>query len=302
MDFRALRVFVTLARTSSFTATADKLHMTQPTVSKLVRQLEERLGHSLFQRSTRRVHLTSAGLIALEHAEAILAQIRRMERQLQDMNEVTTGELRLGVVPLGPRFFVSLISTFKQRYPGVELKLVEDGSRVIEAKLIDGELEIGAMVAPIDKQRFDSCMVIHDRLALVAPARSRWSRVPEVRMRDLEDETLILFTNAFVLNQRIMDACHQAGFKPHIAGRSTQTSLILEMVRMGVGVVLLPRTEIQQLDRSEFAVCALVDPVLEWSIEFGWLKDACLSPAAKKWIETIDNVCITPEGGIPPED
>ena len=113
MDFRALRVFVTLARTGSFTVTADKLHMTQSTVSKLLRQFEDKLGHALFQRSTRRVHLTNAGQIALAHAETIMGQVRRLEHELEDLSEVTTGELRLGIVPLVPRFFAGLISKIR---------------------------------------------------------------------------------------------------------------------------------------------------------------------------------------------
>jgi len=295
MELRALRAFVTLAQTGSFTVTADKLHVTQPTVSKLLRQLEEKFGHPLFVRSTRKVSLTSAGRLLLVHAEAILAEMQQMEREISDLNEVTQGELHIGILPLGPRYFVALISQFKQRYPGVDIRLFEEGTHAIEEKLINGELEVGAMVVPIDRTRFDSCPALDDQLMLLAPARSRWARYPEVPMRDLEDESLILFTSSYVANDRIMAACAQAGFKPHVAGRSGQIGLIVEMVRAGVGVAFLPGSELTHLDRYEFAVCKLVEPEIEWRVAFGWLKYAALSPAARKWIETVGS-CGAPEG------
>jgi len=155
---------------------------------------------------------------------------------------------------------------------------------------VSGEIEVGAIVAPVDRIRFDSFPLICEPLSLLAPARSRWSRFPTVRITDLEGESLILFSSSFVLNDRILSACAEAGFTPEVAGRSAQLGFILEMVRSGVGVALLPKSEITTLNPKEFAVCILSDVVINFEIELAWAKSARLSPAARKWIDMLKEV------------
>lgn len=285
MELRALRAFVEVARTGSFTQAADNLSVTQPTVSKLVGQLEGELGVPLLQRNSRQAVPTDGGRLVLGYAEAMLAGAANIELALAELGGLRRGELRIGLPPLGQRLFVPLIGAFKRRYPGVELKPFEDGSRAIEQALVDGQLELGGLLDPVDESRFEHRMLIDDRLAVLAPARSRWARRREVRLAELAEEPFIMFPAAYALNERITEACRQCGFTPEVAGRSGQIGFILELVRCGVGVSLLPSSELGQLDLKDFAVSALIEPVIPWRIDMAWLKGGYLSAAARAWLE-----------------
>lgn len=285
MDFRALQAFVAVVRAGGFTAAADSLRTTQPTVSKLIRQLEDEMGQQLLQRNSRQSRLTDAGQIVFLHAEALLLSAANIHAELADLKEARRGELRIGVPPLGPHLFVPLIRAYKLRHSEIELKFFEDGSRAIEAELIEGKLELGGLLAPLDESRFDHVMLIDDRLALLAPARSRWMRFETVRLSELAQEPLIMFLEPYMLNERIEAACRQCGFTPKIAGRSGQISFIHELVRSGVGVALLPKSELHSLGPGEFAVSSLVDPEIPWRIDLAWLRGAYLSQAARRWLD-----------------
>ncbi len=124
-------------------------------------------------------------------------------------------------------------------------------------------------------------MLIDDRLALLAPARSRWAGRSAVRLAELADESLILFLSSYMLNERILDACRQLGFTPAIAGRSGQIGFILELVRSGVGIALLPSSELRDLVPQAFAVAALIEPEIPWRIDL-----AC-SRRCSCWIERL---------------
>ena len=287
MELRALEALVQVLRCGGFTAAADRMETTQPTVSKLVAQLERELGQPLLRRDTRPPVATDAGRLVLTHAEPMLLAAANIRAGLSDLSLAHGGELRIGIPPLGPQLFVPLMHAFKLRHPGIELKLFEDGSKAIEAAMLAGELELGGLLAPLDERRFEHIMLIDDRLALLAPARSRWSRRPVVRLAELAEESLILFLAPYMLNERIEEACRQCGFVPDIAGRSGQIGFIQELVRSGVGVALLPRSELRHLGAEDFSISALVEPQIPWRIDVAWLRGAYLSHAARAWLEVV---------------
>lgn len=289
MDLRELSAFVEVIRCGGFTPAADRLRTTQPTVSKLVRRLERDLGHTLVLRSGRHVAATEAGRIVLAQAEAMLMRAENIEVELAELSQARRGELRIGVPPLGPQLFVPLIHAFRLRHPEIELKMFEDGSRAIEAALLDGALELGGLLWPLDESRYEHLMLIDDRLALLAPARSRWGRHPSVALRDLAGESLILFLAPYMLNERIEEACRRCGFAPRIVGRSGQIGFIRELVRRGVGVALLPASELEGLG-PEFAVSAVVEPEIPWRIDLAWLRGRHLSAAARRWLDVTREI------------
>ncbi|WP_019574065.1 LysR substrate-binding domain-containing protein [Curvibacter lanceolatus] len=289
MELRALRAFVEVARSGSFTLAAEHLAVTQPTISKLIARLEDELGQPLFQRHRRQAELTDGGRVVLSYAENMLANAANIRRALDELAGLQKGDLRIGIPPLGPRLFVPLLGDFKLRHPDIELKLFEDGSHAIVTALIDGQLELGGLLAPVDEARFEYRGLVDDRLALLAPASSCWAKRDEVRLGELAEEPFILFPPAYAINERIEQACQQCGFAPEVVGRSGQIGLILEMVRYGVGICLLPSSQLGPLDLSEFSVSTLTDPVIPWRIELAWLRGSYLSAAAKAWLAMLDS-------------
>ena len=130
MDLRALRYFVEVVRTNSFTRAAENAHVTQPTISKMVRQLEDELGGPLLLREGRGVQLTDAGQVVYERGLQVLAQAQLLKQEVAEVDGIARGELSVGIMPTAGHYMAPVIALFQQRYPGVTLNVQESGARM----------------------------------------------------------------------------------------------------------------------------------------------------------------------------
>ncbi|NHQ88003.1 LysR family transcriptional regulator [Iodobacter sp. HSC-16F04] len=287
VDIKALRYFIEVVNLQSFTAAAEALNVTQPTISKMVKNLEEELGTPLLLREYRRFHLTDAGRVVLNRGLDVLAAEARLQAELADLNTMAVGELTLGVPPLAGMLFIPLIANFKRLHPQIELSLREEGGKAIEAALDTGELEIGGLLLPVDENRFETLPLSDDRLVLVAAATSKWQGRSEVRLTELSTEHFVLYSASYSLNDRVQAACQTQGFSPQIAGRSGQWEFMVALVESGLGVALLPESVARRIPAGRCVIAALSEPEIPWRIALGWRKDVYLSRAARAWIEAL---------------
>jgi len=283
MELHQLEVFVEVVRQKGFSAAAERLHSTQPTVSRIIQQLEEDLGHPLFVRDKRQASLTAAGKIVHRRALALLADASRLRSELADLSHLRLGELTLGIPPLGNLLFLPLVKAFKQRYPGIQIRLLDGGSLTLEDALNRGRAELATLLKPVNADQFDSVPIIRDQLVVVVPGTSVWARRSFLRLAELKSEPLILFPPGYALNDRIIAACQTAGFHPNIAGYNGQSQFILAMVQNGLGLALLPRSVVAGAPR--LTAIPLRDPVIPWEMELAWPRHTTLSFAAQALIE-----------------
>ncbi|AAQ58825.1 LysR family transcriptional regulator [Chromobacterium violaceum] len=285
MDIRALRYFVELVKCQSFTRAADALFVTQPTISKMVKQLEEELDMPLILREGRSFRLTDAGRVTYERGLDVLSAMNQLKHELADLASLSHGELVVGLPPMvGVAFFAPVVSRYRRRYPQIELKMVEDGALAIENRIKSGELEIGVAVLPVDSQLFEHYSVVRDPLCLVAPAGSRWRDKSLVQLADIADQPLVLYPDDFTLSRRVGDAFRELGKTPNIVGRSAHWDFIVELVAANLGVTLLPRSIVERLDRQLFDVVPLYDHKLYWHLALIWQRGGYLSHAARAWL------------------
>jgi DNA-binding transcriptional LysR family regulator len=286
MDIRALRYFTEVVREQSFTRAAEKLFVTQPTISKMMKQLEEELGMPLFIREGRGFRLTDAGSVAFQRGQDVLAAMTRMKTELSDLVSLERGELVVGLPPMsGGAFFAPVVTAFRERYPNVELKVVEDGALAIENSVRTGQLEIGAAVLPVDQTIFDGFGFAHDPLCLVASAGSRWHGRESVKLLEIADEPIVFYPEDFTLSKRILNGYSRIGKTIRIAGRSAHWDFIVAMVNAQLGIALLPQTVASRLTGLPFDVILLDEEQIEWSLGLIWKKDVYLSHAARAWIQ-----------------
>lgn len=142
MDIRALRYFVELVNQQSFTKASERLFVTQPTISKMIRNLEQELEQPLLHREGRRFWLTEAGEIVYQRAQQILTQMQQLDAELTDLNQLHRGHLRLGIPPMVGHVYARLFRQYRQTYPNVELTVVEYGGRKIEQAILDGDIDV----------------------------------------------------------------------------------------------------------------------------------------------------------------
>ncbi|SAL63171.1 LysR family transcriptional regulator [Caballeronia humi] len=285
MELRALRYFVEVVKQKSFTVAAEQMFVTQPTISKMVKALEDEIGSPLLLREGRQMVLTDAGQIVYQRGLDVLAAHARLEAELNDLGTFGRGTLTIGIPPMGGTLFTPAIAAFKQRYPRVELKLFERGSKAIEAALLDGEMELGGVLQPVDMALFDVLPVSRQILWLVAQKGSRWDQEAEIALADLAAEPFVFYGESLALNDVVLNACREAGFAPTIVGRSGHWDFMAALVQAGVGIALLPAPYCRRLDPDAFTCRPVVDPEIHWDMAVGWRRNGYLSHAARAWLD-----------------
>jgi DNA-binding transcriptional LysR family regulator len=288
MEFKQLRSFVEVVREGGFTQAAKTLFISQSAVSKQVAQLEESLGVILLHRQGSQVAMTAAGNVVLQRAEEMLMLRNGLLRELDDLSNLARGELRLGLPMLGSdTLFAKVFAEYRHRYPNVTIQLVEGGSRAVEQAVMSGELELGASLTP-DDPAFSFQPFCDEPLEALLPAEHPLAHLKEIELAQLAETPFLLYQRSFVLNDRLLQACQQAGFTPKEGGRSGQADFLAALVAAGQGVVLLPQVVARALVRPGVVNVTLKAPGnLRWDIAFIWREGAYLSKAAQAWLELV---------------
>ena len=284
MDIRALRYFVELVREKSFTRASEKLFVTQPTISKMIRSMEEELGQPLLNREGHSFTLTDSGQVLFARGQLILAQMQQLEAELADLQSLQHGRLALGIPPMVGHVYADLIRAYRSRYPKVELSIVEYGGRRIEQAVLEGELDLAITMLPTREEGVLSALELDCYpIQVVLPDLPRWRGGSEIRLADLQEEPFLLYTQAFTLSERLEQACQQAGFVPQVAARSSQWDFLTAMVRSGMGVAFLPEPICRRLTPDGLVLRPLV-PELSWRLGVIWPAKRYLSRTAEAWL------------------
>ncbi|MEN3110045.1 LysR family transcriptional regulator [Uliginosibacterium paludis] len=285
MELKVLKAFTEVVRLGGFTRAAEALCLTQPAVSKMVRALEDELGTPLLLREGRSIRLTDAGRVVHEQGLAVLAATERLHGELEAVGQLVRGQLRMGLPPMvGGAFFAPVVGAFRERHPGVELILTEDGARDLERGVANGEQELAVTVLPCAIENLATLEFSSEDLCLLAPAGSVWGTRESIAIGELRDEALILFNTGFALADRIAAACREAGFAPRVAARSGQWDFIAELVSARLGLALLPRRLCERLDPARFVWTPLLRPRIPWRLAIIWRREAYLSHAARAFL------------------
>jgi DNA-binding transcriptional LysR family regulator len=284
MELRTLRAFVEVVRQGGFSQAAKAVFASQPTISKAVRQLEDELGVPLLDRIGHRSELTAAGHIVYRRALAMLAARDELIAELDDLRGLKRGTLRLGLPPLGSStLFAPLFAIYRSRYPGIEIRLVEHGSRRLEEMLLAGEVDLAASLLPVSEE-FESQEIRAEPLLVLLLAEHPHAARARVDLASLSESPFILFEEGFALNQVILDACARRGFQPTVTARSGQVDFVVELVAAGLGIAFLPRMMAEQRHHPAVRHVLLDEPGTEWRIALIWRRGGYLSHAAKAWI------------------
>lgn len=285
MELRTLKAFVEVVRQGGFSEAAKVVFTTQSAVSKAVRQLEDELGLPLLNRIGHRATLTDAGEVVYRRAIAILAGRDDLLAELSELRGLTRGTLRLGLPPIGnDALFAPVFAVFRSRYPGIEIRLVEQGAKRLEEMVLADEVDLGASLLPMPDV-FEWQTVRCEPMHVLLPSAHPLAGQQTVPLAALKDNPFLLFETGFALNGIILDACRAAGFAPDIAARSSQINFIVELVAAGLGVGFLPRLIAEQRQRSGIAHALVVEPGMEWNMAWIWRRGGYLSHAGRAWLD-----------------
>ena len=245
MELRHQRYFVTAAEELNFSRAAARLRVSQPPLSRQIRNLEDEIGAPLFDRGKRKLQLTPAGDLFLREAKEILAQSERAVRLTRAVGKGKSGELTIGFLsPLGGIFLPPALRTLLQRYPLVDVSVVEMAPRKQLDALLAHRIDLG--IVPAMEARFEKELAVEPvaKVALLAalPPGHRLTALRKVSLRELANEPLVVFkrSSAPALHDWIRDLCRAKGFEPKIGRQCDQAQAILDTVASGIGASIVP--------------------------------------------------------------
>ncbi|SDJ84669.1 cidABC operon transcriptional activator CidR [Sediminibacillus albus] len=296
MDIRHLKYFIEVAHFKSFTRAADHLFITQPTISKMIKNLESELGVELFDRSRKKLILTDAGRVILEQAQTIDKAFDNLQTELDDLLGLQKGHIRIGLPPImDAERVIRILGEFHQLYPHITFQLLENGTKKIEEDINQDNLDVGITVLPTSEENFHYFSFKQEELRVVVPPTHHLASRKQIKLEELKDEQIILFNKDFALNDRISSACKEAGFLPTVVSESTQWDFIGKMIAADLGISILPYS-VSQLLMEDVKTIKVISPTIEWDLAFIWRKNHYLSYATKEWLKftqerlTVENI------------
>ena len=289
MDIRHLTYFIEVAKQKSFTKASQVLCLSQPTLSKMVKNLEEALEVELLDRSSKKVVLTAAGEIVFEEGQKILGSFEDLSSLVNDMMNLKKGKLKIGVPPLiAVLFFPKIIREFRELYPGITIQLVEKSAAEVRQDVKNGTLDFGVDLLPVEGE-FDVVPFIDEEMMLFVHSSSPLATKEEVSLIEIKDEPFVYFQEDSKLRQLVVEECRKLGFEPTISYESFNWDLISEMVAENLGISIFPKSVVKKVDLSKVKVIPLVNPPISWKLGIILKKEKYVSYAAKEMIKYISS-------------
>jgi LysR family transcriptional regulator for metE and metH len=242
IEVRHIRMVQAIVQEGTMTRAANRLHVTQPAVSHLLKNLEDQLGSLLFQRNGKRMQLTPAGQQLFNAAESILSQLQRVEDLVRQTSTGQGGLLRISTECYTCYHWLpSRLKAFRQRFPKVDVRIVVEATRRPIEFLLNGKLDIAISCSPPRNNKLEFKPLFVDEILAVTNPEHPWASKPYVGPEDFLDQNLLLYAVPKEEMNAFRDVFFPARVFPTRIAHVELTEAVLEMVKAGLGVTLLSR-------------------------------------------------------------
>ena len=246
MNLRDLHYLVALADHRHFGRAAAASFVSQPTLSTQIRKLENELGVTLIERAPRKVMLTPAGHDIAERARRILAEVDQLKESARRTRDPEAGSVRLGIFPtLGPYLLPHVLPQIRERFPRLELLLIEEKTEVVLRQLREGRLDVGVLALPLHDEQLHVEFLFEEPFVLAVPRTHPLAKRSTLSLHDLAHERLLLLEDGHCLRDQALDVCTLAGSGERNGFRATSLETLRQMVAANVGITLLPTLSVK---------------------------------------------------------
>lgn len=242
MELRHLRYLLAVADHGNFTRAAEALHVSQPTLSQQIKQLEREVGATLLDRSGRTVRLTDAGEAYARHGRLAIQGLDAAQRAVHDVHDLSRGHLRIAMTPTITAYLIGpLVRQFHAKYPGVTLTVIETTQDLIEADLLADRIDLGIAFAGRHTAGVAASSLFTETLSLVVgTAHPHHPHMQTFAIQELPRQPLALLSRDFATRNYI-DAYFAAhDVAPDIVIEANSISALIEFVRLGTLATVLP--------------------------------------------------------------
>ena len=280
LEIRHLRYFLAVAEAGSFSRAADRLGISQPSVSQQMRDLEAGLRVALFQRRGKRILLTPRGLIFLEHARAVLRQLENFLQELSGEPGQLRGALHLGVVPvLNVPLVPKLMGMFAADHPGINLIVEEISSTEIETALEEGRMDVGLGFLTRHSPNLRYERLCTDEFSLIVSQSHPWWHRRVVPLSELHQQRLLQLPDSFVMRRMTDDVCRNHQVRPRTVAEMNAIETLLRSLAPLNAAALMPKIALQGREGLKLKAIRLQGKKLGLEIGLLRLRDSSANSA-----------------------
>ncbi|MCH1925494.1 LysR family transcriptional regulator [Shewanella sp. C32] len=289
MDLKVIRYFIEIIDHGGFAKAAEAIHITQPALSKAITQLEADLDLVLLERGKRGSQLrpTPSGQVVYRYGKSLLNTRDEMLTELAAQRSLLTGELHLGLAPLGSaELFTPVISRYRSLYPHIKMQLLVRGGTEQTQKLKKGEVELATGIISLADE-FDGFCIRRDPMMVVLPQQHPFADAEELSLQQLSDDPQIIFNEEYALHDLVLNGCVQRGFMPKIVTKVSHPDFGVALVAAGTGVMIMPSFLANRHQVPGVVNVPLQQDDLIWELSIYWRKGQPLSFAAQAMVELV---------------
>jgi DNA-binding transcriptional LysR family regulator len=296
IDLQDLEALLVLAETLHFGRAADRLHVSQPALSKRIRRMEGSIGGPLLVRGYRDVQLTEAGRLLASRSRHLIAEA---SATLALTGRAVRGEAGLLRVGFGIASIFGLlpevVQRFRRAHPEVQLELRDMSTPEQISALVGGEIDVGFIRHRATDTRLRMRHVLDERLVAALGPNSRWDRHTGLASVASEPFIIIARSRSASFYDHVLSVCAAAGFAPRIVQEAVELFTIVSLVRAGLGISLVPRsTALMRLPGVRFYELGM--PEAAWNIALAWHRDSDRVPLVRRFVEAVPAAPIRRKG------
>jgi DNA-binding transcriptional LysR family regulator len=288
VDLDDLRAFVAVAELRSFNAAAQLIHLSQPALTRRVQKLEENLGVSLLERTTRRVELTTVGRDFLPKARRLLDDLDASLLSVREIAEHRSGLVNIACIPTAAYYFLpDVIATYSKTYPNIRIRVVDEGANAVLQSVLNGEVELGITLLGTQESEITFDPLVEEPFVLACRGDHELAARKEVSWQELKPYRFItvgrLSGNRLILDLQLA----QTDWRPRWFYEVQHLSTSLGLVEAGLGIAALPRMSLPAGPHPVLASRPLINPVVTRTVGIVRRRGASLSPAGQRFYDML---------------
>jgi len=288
MELSQLETFLAVAEERSFSRAAQRLHRTQPAVSQVIRKLENAVGETLFDRTSRDGSLTAAGALLRDYAQRLLALRREASSALDELKSLERGHLQLGANEYTCMVLLPAVDAFRREFPHIGVTVQRMLASRIPEELNLRTFELGVISYKPDPAQVRSIAVYGDSLAFIVSPHHPLARAGRVSIRDLGNENFIAHNVASPLRRKVIEAFQRYRTPLNMGIELPTIEAIRRFVAMGNGVALVPHlTVARELETGDLVRVKVDELDVRRVLRLVHRRQATLSYAAKAFLQTL---------------
>lgn len=285
MELRHLEYFMALYQELHFTKAAEKLNISQPTLSQQIRLLESEIGVPLFDRIGKKVFITKAGDILYHHCLRIFGELKQAHTAIEELKGLQKGTLSVGCS--GSHLLISSVVRFHTRYPGIKVSIIQLPTEEIKEQLLKNRLDIGIAFLPLEDPQLNSLHLYTEELCLAVHKDNLLAGHSVIALEMLKSVPIVLLPSEYIIRQFIDQATDKLGFLLSPMIEIMPFEHLLEIVKHDIAVTILPRSYINSFGNPNIKAITIDDPSMKKSIGVMYRKDINIPAATDKFIEEL---------------